>query len=91
MADILTVTKREATGSQAMRRLRAENMTPCVYYESGKESISLSVPTKELNLVIRHESVQVELKGDLSQQARIKDLQWDALGASVVHFDLVPV
>lgn len=91
MADILTVTKREATGKRSMRKLRDENLTPGVFYEAGKESIALSVPTKEIESAVRHGSREVELNGDLSSKATIKALQWDAFGSKILHVDLVPV
>ena len=90
MADILTVTKREATGTRSMRKLRKENLVPGVFYEPGKESILVSIPTKEIELVVRHQSREVKLKGDLKSKAKIKALQWDAFGSTVLHVDLMP-
>lgn len=91
MADILTVTKREATGKRAMRKLREEKLTPGVYYEAGKDSIPVSISTKEVDLAVKHGSRVVELAGDLSSSATIKAIQWDAFGSTVLHVDLTPV
>lgn len=91
MADILNVTKRDATGKRAMRKLRDDNQTPAIYYEAGKDSISLSVPSKELELAVSHGSRNVELNGDLNSPARIQAIQWDAFGSKVLHVDLTPV
>ena len=90
VAEILTVTKRETTGSSSMRRLRAENMTPGVFYESGKESIPVSIPSKEIEKAVQLGSRDVELAGDLKTNATIKAIQWDALGSTVLHVDLMP-
>ena len=91
MADILTVTKREATGKRAMRKLREEKQTPGVYYEAGKESVPVSILTKEVDLAVRHGSRVVELAGDMTSSAMIKAIQWDAFGSTVLHVDLTPV
>jgi large subunit ribosomal protein L25 len=91
VADILTVTKREATGSKEMRRLRQDKKTPGIYYEPGKESIALSVSTKEIEAIVSRGSRDVELQGDLTSNATIKALQWDAFGSTVLHVDLTPV
>lgn len=90
MADILTITKREATGTSSMRKLRSDNLTPGVFYEAGKESIPVSIPTKEVEAAVRHGSREVELQGDLKTSATIKALQWDAFGSTVLHVDLMP-
>ena len=90
MADILTVTKREATGTSSMRKLREEKMTPGVFYESGKESIPVSIPTKEVEKAVQQGSRDVELQGDLTTNATIKALQWDSMGSTVLHIDLMP-
>lgn len=73
-----------------MRRLRKDKLTPGVFYEPGKESIAVSFPTKEIELVVRNGSRDVELKGDLNSKATIKELQWDAFGSTVLHVDLMP-
>jgi ribosomal protein L25 (general stress protein Ctc) len=90
VADILTVTRREATGKRSMRKLRNENLVPGVFYQPGKESIPLSIPNKEIERVVRQNSREVTLDGDLKSNAQIKALQWDAFGSTVLHVDLVP-
>ena len=40
--------------------------------------------------VVRHQSREVNLKGDLKSKAKIKALQWDAFGSTVLHVDLMP-
>lgn len=90
MADILTVTKRETTGTNSVKKLRENNQTPGVFYEPGKETVLLSIPTRQLERIVNRGNRDVELQGDLAMQATIKDIQWDPFGSSVLHVDLMP-
>jgi len=88
VSDILNVKKREETGTLRMRRLRASGFVPAVLYGEGKESVSLAVQASELNAAIRHGSHILELKGDLSENALLKAVQWDPVSNDVLHLDL---
>ena len=91
MADQLNVTKREARGSLRMKRLRQNHKTPAVLYGHGQENVSLAVETRDLEAAIRHGSQMVDLAGELSESALIKEVQWDELGSHIMHVDLTRV
>lgn len=91
MSDILNVEKRSDTGTLRMRRLRASGRIPAVLYGHGLETVKLSVDAREINKIVSHGAHIVKLAGQLSESALIKDVQWDALGSDIVHFDLTRI
>jgi large subunit ribosomal protein L25 len=50
MADLktLSVQKREALGKGPNRRLRAQQVIPCVFYDAGGDNFAVQAPAKEL-------------------------------------------
>ena len=91
MAEVLNVQIRETRGKRNARRLRTSGSTPAVLYGHGKETISLTVPTDEMDAAVRHGSRVVTLAGALSEKAFIRELQWDTWGTHVLHADLTRV
>jgi len=91
MAEELTVELRTERGKRRMRRLRKAGKTPAVLYGHGMESISLAVPTAQLEAVVRHGVRVVQLKGALQERAIIRELQWDTYGLEILHVDLIRV
>jgi large subunit ribosomal protein L25 len=66
-------------------------MTPAVLYGHGEQTVSLSIPTDEISALLRHGGRVVELQGAASGNALVRDVQWDAFGARVLHLDLARV
>lgn len=91
MAEELTVEVRTEHGKRRMRRLRKAGKTPAVLYGHGMESISLAVPTHELEAIIRHGSRVLKLKGAVNEQAVIREVQWDTYGLEILHVDFLRV
>ena len=91
MADVLHVSKREEMGSSACRRLRNAGSIPAVLYGHGLQNVHLSVPEIEVHAALRHGKKMVEMQGDVSDNALLRDIQWDALGAEILHLDLTRV
>lgn len=92
MADVLNNEERTETGTKRMRRLRQAGFTPAVIYaDNGQASTALSIPTKEIDAVIRHGSHIIKLIGKVNTDAMIKDVQWDMLGRDVLHLDLTSI
>lgn len=88
MADILTVEKRNETGSARMRRLRRSGKIPAVLYGHGQENVNLALSARELSAVLRHSGHIVQLSGELNESALIKDVLWDSVLQEVLHVDL---
>ncbi|HOM16807.1 MAG TPA: 50S ribosomal protein L25 [Thermoguttaceae bacterium] len=91
MAEEVTVEIRTDQGKRRIRRLRKAGKTPAVLYGHGQASVSLAVPTEQLEAVIRHGSRVVKLRGALQEQAIIRELQWDIYGLEILHVDFVRV
>ena len=81
MSEVLMVQVRDSRGKRNARRMRHAGQTPAVLYGHGKESISLVLPSAQINSAIRHGSKLIELKGDVADNAIIRALQWDAFGS----------
>lgn len=85
----LSAESRSAFGSTACRRLRRDNQIPGNVYGHGKEPQPISVPTDAILAVIHsgHRVVDLSL-GNVTEKALIREVQWDAFGNEVLHFDL---
>lgn len=89
--DTLTVEARELLGKRNSKRLRAQGKVPAVLYGHGEASVSLAVDRKELASAIKHNAHLVKLTGATTENALLKDVQWDAFGSNVLHVDLTRV
>ncbi|NUQ63393.1 MAG: 50S ribosomal protein L25 [Pirellulales bacterium] len=91
MAETLNVQIRETRGKRRARRQRAAGVIPGILYGHGEETVSLSVPAEQLDAAIRHGSRLVNLAGAVTEQAFIRELQWDTWGTHILHVDLTRV
>lgn len=91
MAEELHVELRETRGKRRTRRLRNAGSIPAVLYGHGQETISLSVPAGRLETAVRHGSRLVMLTGAVTEQAFVRDLQWDTWGTHVLHVDFTRI
>ncbi len=96
---VIEVEKRVETGKNACHRLRAKDLIPAVLYggHSGAESISLSVPRKDLLALFRkglHQNAvfRVHVKGaDEQPHVMVRDVMVSPLRRELVHLDFVRV
>lgn len=91
MSDNLSVQQRSTRGKRNAKRMRQKGSIPAILYGHGETPVSLSVPSDQFAAVLRHGARVVDLTGDLSEKALIRDLQWDAFGSEVLHIDLTRV
>ncbi|QDT67683.1 50S ribosomal protein L25 [Planctomycetes bacterium MalM25] len=91
MSDTLQATRRDATGSRASRKLRAEGIVPAVLYGHKEEPQSLGLQAKELRKALAHKAKVIELAGDASGQAVVQAIQWDTFHRHLLHIDLLRV
>ena len=91
MADTLNVAVREQLGTNHTRRLRRAGNIPAIMYGHGEKNVNLSVPGPEVYSAIRHGSKVVDVRGAVSDSVLISEIQWDALGSSILHLDLIRV
>jgi large subunit ribosomal protein L25 len=91
VADILNVIIRKDQGKRRNRRLRQTGQVPAILYGHGLENVCLSVAARDVNSVVRRGSHFVELQGAVTEHALISEVQWDQIGAEVLHVDLTRV
>jgi large subunit ribosomal protein L25 len=83
---------RDTSGSQKARQLRRKGLVPAVVYGHKKATVSISLPTEELEKAIRHGARVLDLRtGNDVQKALIKEIQWDHLGKELLHVDFARV
>ena len=88
MAELFQTEVRELTGSANTRRLRRAGKIPAILYGQGKEVVHLSIPEAQVNSAVRKNQPYIQLEGAVAESAQIQELQWDALGTTVLHVDL---
>ena len=90
--ETLHAKKREASGSRACRRLRAEGLVPAILYGRKEEPEPLQIPSEKLEETLRHHSRILELRvGRKKESVLVKDVQYDAFGSELMHVDFVRV
>jgi len=91
MKETLSVRVRELLGTRNTRRLRATGQIPAVLYGHNQVTMSLSIPKEQVAIVLRRGGRLVDLAGDVSETALIRQVQWDPFGVDVLHLDLFRV
>jgi len=91
MADVLHVAIRDRLGKRECLRLRKTGRIPAVLYGHGLENMNLSVASTEIEAAVRHGAKLVDVRGDVSDSALIKEVQWNAFGTELLHVDLTRV
>ncbi len=84
--------KRESLGKKESKKLRAQELVPCVLY-GGEEPIHLTVSFSELRKLIYTPSVyiiDIDIEGEL-HRAIIQDIQWHPVEEQVLHVDFMKV
>jgi large subunit ribosomal protein L25 len=89
--EIVHVEVRATRGTRNARRMRAKGQIPAVLYGHGEATESLTIPSSEVEALLRHGGRVVELQGAVSGSALVRAIQWDSLGADVLHLDLARV
>ena len=89
----LLVQKREATGKNVNRRLRAEGLVPAVVYGGGRDSVAIQVRQRKVEELLRKSGSDnavflLELEGTgKSRHTMIRELDLDPLNGKMVHID----
>jgi large subunit ribosomal protein L25 len=89
MSATLNGLAREKLGSRHARRLRLQNRIPCSVQGEGKPNVALSIDNDEFATARRnHEHLfDIEIEGAEAETAMVRELQWSALGDSIVHVE----
>ena len=92
MAEVLKATKRTESGTRKARALRKDGLLPAVLYGHGEGTVTITLHEHELELALLHGERLLEIKlGGKSQNALIKDIQYDTWGQKILHVDLTRV
>ncbi|MEX0726841.1 MAG: 50S ribosomal protein L25 [Planctomycetaceae bacterium] len=88
----LNLQKREKLGTAANRRLRKQQKTPGNIYGHGQDSIAVVVDGDVLHAAVVGGThlLDFELDGK-AEKAMFREVQWDAFGQVIQHFDLLRV
>jgi large subunit ribosomal protein L25 len=74
-----------------MRRLRADGKVPAVIYGHKEAAQHLLLQEEQIRAVVRHGGRVVKLAGALTNDALIREVQWDTFGKDVIHVDFIRV
>ncbi len=89
---VLEATDRQKTGTLASRRERSSGKIPGVLYGHKEETRTFVIDAEQFIELFRHGARMVELKiGGNTEQAIIKEVQYDHLGDTIVHVDFIRV
>jgi large subunit ribosomal protein L25 len=99
MAEVtLEVTRRERSGKEIAKKLRAAGKVPAVVYGGHKESVAIEVDRKSVTELIQKSEHGVrsifllKMSGtDQQRHAMIKDIQIDPMSRRMTHIDFVRV
>lgn len=89
---LLKATARVAAGSRKSQALRGKNLIPAIIYGHGQTPEPISLDRHEIEQVVKHGErlMEIQLEGK-SQNALIKEVQYDPMGNSVLHVDFARV
>lgn len=94
----IAVEARDALGKSANRKLRAQGRVPAVVYAKGKDPVSLSVNSAQLERKLRDSQAGINTLFDLEGEAQVKgrtvivkELQRDPIRGSVIHADFYEI
>ena len=91
MRAVLSTSVRTEVGSNAVKKVRKAGRVPAILYGHGEQNVNLSLCGEELHSVLRHGGKLVDLKGDVTDTALVRGLQWNTYGTDVLHVDLARV
>ncbi len=88
----LVVQKRKEQGSRECRRLREKGLVPANMYGHKQDAVPLTLVAAELGPLVRGGArvLDLELDGKV-EKVLFREIQWDYLGKSLVHVDLLRV
>ncbi len=88
----LSAKKRELTTKGAVNQLRRDSQIPGIFYIKGSTPVSISVHENALRpFVYTSEThlAKLEIEGEGTHQAILKDVQFDPVTDRVIHFDFL--
>lgn len=92
----MTASVRSSSGKGAMRRLRAEGLTPAVVYGSGGEALKLQLETKTMMAQLleyyrRNAIITLKIEGQGDKNVIFGEVQTDPVKDSLIHLDFIEI
>lgn len=83
---------RQKLGTKYTRRLREKGGMPAIVYGHGEDPLAVALPAHEIKVHLHHGEhlLDLDLNGK-SATCLIRDVQYDHLGTTPIHLDLVRV
>lgn len=88
---VLEVKVRDTFGKRRIRRLRADGLVPANLYGHKQDPVNLMVDAGALSMVIRKGHQIVKLSGEATDEALIKEVQWNVWGNEILHVDFARI
>lgn len=83
---------RAQTGSKAVRKIRQEGKIPAIVYGHKQEPVAISLDEHDFVEGLHHGHRLMDIQvGRKKQKMIVKELQYDYLGKSIIHADLMRV
>ena len=88
----LKASRRDKIGTKHTRRLREKGLLPAIIYGHGEDPESVSLPAHDVAVELHHGARVLKLAlNRKTGQFLIKDVQYDYLGTTPIHLDLMRV
>lgn len=88
----LKASRRDKIGTKHTRRLREKGLLPAIIYGHGEDPESVSLPAHDVAVELHHGARVLKLAlNRKTGQFLIKDIQYDYLGTTPIHLDLMRV
>ena len=87
MIETIEVKKRDTKGSRAMIKIRQSGSIPAILYGHGEENVCLTVSLDTVNKLIKHGTKLVNLRGEITDTALLRSVQWSSMGDYIIHVD----
>jgi len=94
---VIEVERREGTGKNANRRLRAAGRVPGIVYGMDRPAVPIQVPPRAIEDVLKGDTgrntiLNLSLRGeDARRSVMIREIQRDPVSESMLHLDFVRV
>ena len=90
----IVLSRRTHLGTSACRRLRRDGRIPGNVYGHGQDPISVSVAEESIEAAVHgsHRVFEIEFEDTSdTDQVMFRELQWNAFGTRIHHFDLLRI
>lgn len=89
--EVLEVKVRDTFGKRRIRRLREDGFVPANLYGHKQDAVNLMIDEIAMNNIIRRGHQIVKLSGAVTDEALIKEVQWNVWGNAILHVDFARI